>query len=601
MREKNPNIKYPEVYLKDVAGYIWRGTKTSWLAMIFAVVGIAAASALDIIVPLYYKRFFDLLSSVQDKNILAPQLIHVLTIILAIAGASWLGWRLGSIAGISFQTKAMANLRRQAYNHLIYHSYSFFANNFTGALVQRVGRYARSFERLTDRIIWSLIPLLVRLVGITIITLTIEVRLTILILGWALLYMATNYFYSLWKLKYNLKAAEADSRTTAVLADTIANQNNIEIFSRHAKEKNNFKEVTEEQKKIVAFNWNVDLGLEAIQSAFIIFIEFTIFYLAIRYWQVGIVTIGTFVLVQMYVLGLGARLWEFSRIVRDFYESYADAREIVEVMKLPYEVKDLPGAQSLSVPAGQIVFENVSFAFSDASTREVLKDISFKIADGEKIALVGPSGSGKTTLVRLLLRLYDVLNGQILIDNQDIKEVTLESLRNNISLVPQDPILFHRTIMENIRYGKDGAADEEVLAAARLAHCDEFVSNLPQKYETYVGERGIKLSGGERQRVAIARAILKNAPILILDEATSSLDSRSEAFIQDALDVLMKDKTVMVIAHRLSTIRKMNRIIVLEKGGIKEIGTHDELIASETLYKKLWTLQAGGFIKSRRA
>src|SRR3989339_1022244 len=182
IKEKNPKIKYPVVYLNDVAGYIWRGTKDSWLAMVLAVVGIALASAFEIMAPLYYKRFFDLLSSAQDKNILAPQLIHVLVVILIIAGASWLGWRVGSIAGISFQTKGMANLRRQAYNHLIYHSYGFFANNFTGALVQRVGRYARSFERLTDRIIWSLVPLLVRLVGITIVTLTIEARLTMMIL-----------------------------------------------------------------------------------------------------------------------------------------------------------------------------------------------------------------------------------------------------------------------------------------------------------------------------------------------------------------------------------------------------------------------------------
>jgi len=598
MIDKGSNIQYPEVRLKDVVDYLWRGIKGSRLAMAFAVTGVAIANAFEIITPLYYKRFFDLLSSGQDKNIIAPQLIHLLFITLGIAGASWLGWRLGSIAGVSFQAKAMASLRRQAYNHLIHHSYSFFANNFAGALVQRVGRYARSFERFTDRIIWSLVPLLVRLIGIIIVTLTIEPRLTILIFSWALIYMATNYFYSSWKLKYNLRAAEADSQTTAVLADTIANQNNIDIFSRHEKEKDNFRKVTADQKKIVAFNWNVDLGLDAIQSAFIIAIEFAIFYLAIHYWQVGVVTLGTFVLVQMYVLGLGGRLWEFSRIVRDFYGSYADTKEMVEIMKLPYEIVDLPGAKPLKVPDGQVIFDNVSFAFSDANNQEVLKNISLKVAAGEKVALVGPSGSGKTTLVRLLLRLYDVVSGKILIDGQEIKEVTLESLRSSISLVPQDPILFHRTIMENIRYGKEGATNEEVLEAAKLAHCDEFVNNLNQKYETYVGERGIKLSGGERQRVAIARAILKNAPILILDEATSSLDSRSEAFIQDALDVLMKEKTVIVIAHRLSTIRKMNRIIVLEKGNIKEMGTHEELVATDTLYKKLWTLQAGGFIKS---
>jgi len=598
MMDKSSNIKYPEVKLKDVVSYLWQGIKGSRLAMFLAVAGVAVASAFEIIAPLYYKRFFDLLSSGQDKNIIVPQLIHILFITLGIAGASWLGWRLGSFAGVSFQAKAMASLRRQSYNHLIHHSYSFFANNFAGALVQRVGRYARSFERFTDRIIWSLVPLLVRLIGIVIVTLTIESRLTILIVSWTLIYMATNYFYSSWKLKYNLRAAEADSQTTAVLADTIANQNNIDIFSRHEKEKDNFRKVTADQKKIVAFNWNVDLGLDAIQSAFIIFIEFAIFFLAIRYWQIGVVTLGTFVLVQMYVLGLGSRLWEFSRIVRDFYSSYADTKEMVEIMKLPYEIINLPDAKPLKVLAGEVIFDNVSFAFSDGNNQEVLKNINIKVTAGEKVALVGPSGSGKTTLVRLLLRLYDVVSGKILIDDQGIKEVTLESLRSNISLVPQDPILFHRTIMENIRYGREGATNEEVLEAARLAHCDEFVGNLNQKYETYVGERGIKLSGGERQRVAIARAILKNAPILILDEATSSLDSRSESFIQDALDVLMKEKTVIVIAHRLSTIRKMNRIVVLEKGSIKETGTHEELIAMDTLYKKLWTLQAGGFIKN---
>jgi len=213
------------------------------------------------------------------------------------------------------------------------------------------------------------------------------------------------------------------------------------------------------------------------------------------------------------------------------------------------------------------------------------------------VAIIGPSGAGKTTFIRLMLRFYDVVSGKITVDGQDIHHATLESLRENISLVPQDPLLFHRTIMENIGYGKPSATDKEVIEAARLAHCDEFVKDLPDKYETYVGERGIKLSGGERQRVAIARAILKNSPILILDEATSSLDSHSESLIQNALDILMKDKTVIVIAHRLSTIRKMNRIIVIKNGSIFEEGTHEYLVKKEDgLYAKLWNLQAGGFL-----
>ena len=212
-------------------------------------------------------------------------------------------------------------------------------------------------------------------------------------------------------------------------------------------------------------------------------------------------------------------------------------------------------------------------------------------------AIIGPSGCGKSTFIRLILRLYDLAGGKILIDDNDIHSVTQGSLRENVSLVPQDPVLFHRTLMENIRYGRKDATDEEVYQAARLAHCDEFVQALPLKYETYVGERGIKLSGGERQRIAIARAILKNAPILILDEATSSLDSESESLIQDALDVLMKNKTTIVIAHRLSTIRKMDRIIVMDGGAIIEDNTHDELLKNEhSLYGRLWKLQAGGFI-----
>ncbi|MCK4891750.1 MAG: ATP-binding cassette domain-containing protein, partial [Candidatus Pacebacteria bacterium] len=230
-------------------------------------------------------------------------------------------------------------------------------------------------------------------------------------------------------------------------------------------------------------------------------------------------------------------------------------------------------------------------------TRKVFEKFDLTIKGCQRVALIGPSGAGKTTVIKLLLRNFDVFGGKILIDDQDISKVTQESLWENISLVPQDPILFHRSLMENIRYGKFDATDVEVIKASKLAHCHEFISDLPEKYDTFVGERGVKLSGGERQRVAIARAILRNAPILVLDEATSSLDSQSESLIQDALDKLMKNKTVIVIAHRLSTIVKMDRIIYIDKGRIIEEGTHEELLRkNKGQYRKLWELQAGGFI-----
>ena len=313
----------------------------------------------------------------------------------------------------------------------------------------------------------------------------------------------------------------------------------------------------------------------------------------------GLVSVGVFTLIQFYFIDIGEKLWGITRVIRDLYQGYADSKEMVEILKLSHEIEDTKEAKPLPEKInGKIDFENVVFNFTNS--RDVLSHITIHIEPGEKIALVGPSGAGKSTFVRLLLRFYNLTSGSISIDGQDIKNSTLESLRKNISFVPQDPVLFHRSLKENIRYGKENATDEEVIEAAKLAHCHEFISEFPKGYDTLVGERGVKLSGGERQRVAIARAMLKNSPILVLDEATSSLDSHSEGLIQEALEVLMKGKTVIVIAHRLSTIRKMDRILVLRDGKIIEEGRHDELSQKEgSLYAELWKLQAGGFLGER--
>lgn len=595
MKKKNKN-NYPKVYLSDVASFFWKGVGRNKLSLFISVVCIALGASASIFVPIFYKKFFDVLSLTGDKSILYPQLLQLLYTVLGINFGAWILWRVGSFSVVHFEAHGMADLRAQAYKGLIFHSYTFFTNNFSGALVQRVGRYARAFEKIIDRITWDIVPLVVRLTGILIVTYFIEPKLTVIIIAWTILYMVVSQVYSMWRLKHNVEMAAADSRTTAVLSDTITNQNNIELFSKHKEEIENFESVVDNQRSITQFNWNMNIGFDGVQALFSIVVEFIVFYFAIYFWKDNIFTVGSFVLIQLYIIGLSGQLWGFARIIRDFYEGYADAKEMVEIMKLPLEIKDTTTAKDVEISSGEIVFENVDFAFNE--TREVLSSINLKIKAGEKVALVGPSGAGKTTFVRLLLRFYEITSGHIKIDGNNIQHITLESLRNNISLVPQDPLLFHRTIKENIRYGKAGATDVEVAEAARLAHCDEFINELPDKYDTYVGERGIKLSGGERQRVAIARAILKNAPILILDEATSSLDSHSESLIQDALDTLMKGKTTIVIAHRLSTIRKMDRIIVLKDGGVSEEGAHDVLIRKEGgLYRKLWDLQAGGFIQ----
>jgi ATP-binding cassette, subfamily B, bacterial len=323
-------------------------------------------------------------------------------------------------------------------------------------------------------------------------------------------------------------------------------------------------------------------------------IQVGLLWAATHLWLEGHLLVGDFVLVQAYLLTTFERLVSINRELRRFYDSFADASEMVALLELPREVPDVPDAPALGVEGGRIDFRDVSFAFNKKS-EPVFERFSLSIREGEKVALVGPSGAGKSTVTRLLLRLYDVQSGLVEIDGQNVRAVSQDSLRENIAYVPQEPILFHRTLKENIRYGHRDATDEEVIEAARKAHCHEFIAALPAGYDTYVGERGVKLSGGERQRVAIARAILKNAPILILDEATSSLDSESEALIQDALDELMRGKTVIAIAHRLSTIMKMDRILVMDGGRIVAEGTHHELLNAGGLYEKLWNIQAGGF------
>jgi ATP-binding cassette subfamily B protein len=581
--------------VRDVLWHFWQGMRNFKLAYFVALVLFIVAALEAVVSPIFYKKFLDALTSTADKQAVGPVLMHYITIILILGIIQWIAFRISSLIYNTVEAKVMAILRQRAFDYLMEHSYTFFANNFTGALSQRVNRFARAFEQLTDTIAWNFIPLSVNIIGVTVVLYFVNPIISLIIIGIVAVFVLFNYFFSRWKVTYDIQLAEADTKTTGRLSDSITNQNTVQLFTGRKSESASFKEMTNTQAKITYFNWNLGTIVDAVQAGTLIVAEFFIFYFGIQYWQRGLITVGTFILIQSYFLTLATRMWDFSRIVRNIYQAFADGKEMVEIMDLPHEIKDAPGAGTFHLKAGTVEFKNVSFSFN--KTREVIRNLNFQIQAGEKVALIGPSGAGKSTLVRLLLRLYETKSGTIAIDGQDIHMVTQESLRMNLSLVPQDPILFHRSLKENIRYGKRDASDEAVIEAAKRAHCHEFIKDLPQGYDTLVGERGIKLSGGERQRVAIARAILKNAPILILDEATSSLDSESERYIQDALDVLMKGKTVIVIAHRLSTIRKMDRIIVLEDGKIREEGSHDDLLKNESsLYKRLWNLQAGGFI-----
>ncbi len=579
----------------DVLKVFWKAMEGYRTGFFVTCAMLVVTNGLQTIIPIYYKRFFDVLTNATDKQASSMSLVHILFIILGINALIWVAYRGATFLQNYSQMRTIAKLKQNAFDYMIGHSYTFFANNFTGSLTQRVNRLARAFDRLMDRLVWSIIPIIVMVVGVIIVLWNVSILIAFIIVGVAAFFLIFNYFFSQWKLKYDLKSASADSETTGLLSDDITNHSAIQLFTARNKESKNFRETTDEQARLSILTWNLAGIVDMTRGVVLIIAEFFLFYFAIQMWQRGEITIGTFVLIQAYFIGLGSRLWDLSRIIRDIYEGFADAKEMVDILLEPHEIKDVPTATELKVTEGKIEYKDLVFSYNE--TRTVLNKINVSIKPGEKVALIGPSGAGKSTFVRLLLRFYDPTSGGIYIDGQNILHATQDSLRENVSLVPQDPILFHRTLKENIGYGKKDATDGEIVQAAKLAHADDFIKSLPLGYETYVGERGIKLSGGERQRVAIARAILKNAPILILDEATSSLDSESEHLIQDALDTLMKNKTVIVIAHRLSTIRKMDRIIVVDNGQILEEGTHTELLEKDgSLYKKLWNLQAGGFI-----
>ena len=581
-----------EVSLKTIFGHLWEGVLPHRRVFWVCVAAFVVFQLIELAIPVFYKRFFDELGQSAPAEVL----IGIITVIAVVNLANWLFAAIAHFSLSLTTAKIMVQLKQKSFDYLMLHSRKFFVNNFTGSLVQKVNRFAYAFEILMDNLVFNLIPIAICILGSIAVTAFLAPPIALVIAVWSLLVIAANFVFSRWKIKYDIARAAADSRTTGFLSDNIVNYISVKLFNGYRSESNNFKKISDDQAQKTITTWQLSNVANITQHFLIIIVEFAAFYYTISLWQSGQAFIGTFVLVQTYIIGISHQLWGVNRMFRGIYQAMADSKEMVEILETPHQIKDISGAKILADAKGKIDFENIVFGFQD--DRIILKDFDLSINSGEQVAIVGSSGAGKTTLTGLLLRLFEPTGGRILIDGNDIREITQESLRKNISLVPQDPVLFHRSILENIRYGRPEASDEEVIAAAQMAHCDKFVQKMPAGYQTMVGERGVKLSGGERQRVAIARAILKRAPILILDEATSSLDSKSEALIQDALDALMKDQTVIAIAHRLSTIRKMDRVVVLKGGTIIEQGSHQSLIRKrDGVYRKLWRLQSSGFIE----
>lgn len=577
-------------YMAAAVNYPW------FLSLVFIggilIEGSAVGSSLIL------KYLADLLATGVVSEGVVRTLYGLLGAFALISFIGWFGQRVRQMGLIEVEPRVMSDLSGNAFRYLLGHSHDFFVNNFAGSLTRRVQRYARSFEAVLDNISFNFFSIFLYVSGVIAVLLFRSPWLAFGVFVWTVLFIWVQIAMARWRQPFRIVRSEADSKVTGVLSDAIGNHSAISQFATEKHEWKLFDEVQDIWKRATFRSWRSDNWIWGIQGLFVLAIEVAILGVSVWLWERGQFTVGDFVLLQLYVMGLISRVWNIGNAMKSLYSAMAEAYEMVEIFEKPYLIEDAKNAQDLVLGHGQITFNDVTFRFPDGRT--VLDHFALAIQGGEKVAFVGPSGAGKSTISKLILRLYDVAAGSVRIDGQDIKTVTQASLRRAISYVPQEPVLFHRTLRDNIAYGRPDASIADVMEAARKAHCHEFIDLLPEKYETYVGERGVKLSGGERQRVAIARAILKNAPILVLDEATSSLDSESEALIQDALNTLMEGKTVVVIAHRLSTIMSMDRIIVLEKGKVVAQGTHDELLLENGgLYQKLWSIQAGGFMQDQ--
>ena len=564
-----------------------------WLAIGSLLTRLCATISV-LVPPIFYKEIIDILSSSTGiTNELSLNAIGVLMIILWIKIASFIVYRLYDFWAIALEMNIQEWINNFFLQKLQYHSYKFFSENMSWSLISKFRKGVSAFEKLSDIFSWQILPFIT---NVTIILIIIGMQ-NIWISTWIFIVILifTRLQYVLYKYihPYQEKANALDSEQGGLLSDLIINNYTIKLFASEEKEERKYAKLNYDTAHARKIQYHKSIWIWGSSAAIWIILEVGIMYLAIRMWGNGTISLGMIVLLQTYILRLIDFLWGVGQTLRHTFIAISEASEILGIIDTPHEIQDKSN-KKLKVKQGEIRFEGVDFSYGE---NQIFNDLKLHIKPSQRVALVGESGSGKTTITKLLFRLYDIQKGEILIDDQNIAEVTQESLRSAMSMIPQDPILFHRSIRENIAYGKPNASDEEIIAAAKMARCHEFISHLKDGYETLVGERGIKLSWGERQRVAIARAILENKQIIVMDEATSALDSESEFLIQEAMEELMKHKTVLIIAHRLSTIMKMDEIIVMDQGKVVEKGSHKELLAkSEGIYKKLRDIQSGGFI-----
>lgn len=588
--KKKENI----LYARETMRFYMSHVKNYKLPYIFIAFSIPFASLLfNTLLPFFLSRAIGSLSGFDQST---KNMLIYAAITTAVA---FLFNFAGFMKLVKYEARVVKDITLDIATSLINKDYTFFSNQKVGSLTSKFNDLLNGFIQLQDLVLMkSISTILPFMVGVVLIANQSPVLAMIISLLIVVIFIQIRLGLKIRK-PYRKQRKEMRSIITGEVADSITNSLVVKTFSNERQEISHLNKQAEKLRIL----YTKDISIAVIEGALRLLltsgVQVIAIIVAIIQVKNGAIDVGAAIFALAYMQRVSAQLFQLGEIVNGYEQIFLNAAPMTQILLKENGINDIKHAKDLGVVDGEISFNQVSFAYSDAksSKNTAIEKFDITFEGGKKYGIVGHSGSGKTTLTRLMLRFDDVTLGSIEIDSQDIRTITQRSLRRAISYVPQEPMLFHRSIAENIGYSKEDATHQEIVKAAKMAHAHEFIKDLPDQYKTVVGERGVKLSGGQRQRIAIARAILKDSPILILDEATSALDSESEKLIQDALKKLMENKTTIVVAHRLSTIQKMDEIVVMEKGKIIERGSHNALVEKNGVYNTLWQHQSGGFIE----
>jgi ABC-type multidrug transport system fused ATPase/permease subunit len=566
-------------------------SRPHWRVASLAIGAVILGSTLSFSVPYIFKLITNAAFSVPQKG--THDLLVVALLYVGVVSLRGLMWRTSGYFGSFWATGVRATARQVLTSYITLHSRSYFSDRFGGSLANKIGHSANGVRGLVEKLLWQFFEFFVGIIASFVLLMTVNIKVAGIFLIWVSFAIAFNLYRAHKRIPFSSASQKIETRMTGATVDLLSNISAMHEYARRLFEVDRINKVILERRTTALRNWHfgeITLTLNGLMQDLF---AGAMVLLTVLLVSQGSLSPGDIVLIVALIYRMEDQFIFLGSHINELSEQWGEIQESLDEILLAHEIIDATDAKKLIVTKGEIVFDAMRFAYAEST---VFPGLSVHIKGGERVGLVGRSGAGKSTLVRLLMRHHDLTSGAIYIDGQDISTVIQDTLHQAIAIVPQESILFHRSIRDNIAYGKPDATEIEIQQAAKRAQAHDFIERLSGGYDSMVGERGVKLSGGERQRVAIARAILKDAPILILDEATASLDSESEVAIQKALHTLMEKKTVIAIAHRLSTLREMDRIIVLDRGEIVEEGTHDKLIASGGIYSELWNHQAGGFI-----